>query len=147
MSTDHNSIAGLRILIVEDEALIVEEMADRLKWAGCEIVSTTDNGNAAIEAAMALRPDLILMDVRLKGEMDGIRVSELIQRQLLVPIVYLTAHSDHGTLQRVKASGASRLHSKALPHPQPDLRDRRGGPPLQDGAAARGESARPMRRS
>ncbi len=106
MSTDHNSIAGLRILIVEDEALIVEEMADRLTRAGCEIVATTDNGNAAIEAAIALRPDLILMDVRLKGEMDGIRVSELIQRQLSVPIVYLTAHSDHGTLQRVKASGA-----------------------------------------
>ncbi len=106
MSTDHNSIAGLRILIVEDEALIVEEMADRLTRAGCEIVATTDNDKAAIEAAIALRPDLILMDVRLKGDMDGIRVSELIQRQLSVPIVYLTAHSDHWTLQRVKASGA-----------------------------------------
>lgn len=107
MSTHVDSMAGLRILIVEDEALIVEEMADRLTRAGCEIVATTDNGEAAIEAAIALRPDLILMDVRLKGDMDGIHASEQIQRQLSVPIVYLTAHSDHGTLQRVKASGAS----------------------------------------
>ena len=47
------------------------------------------------------------MDVRLKGGMDGIHAAELIRRQLSVPIVYLTAHSDQGTLQRIKASGAS----------------------------------------
>jgi PAS domain S-box-containing protein len=92
---------------VEDEALIVEEMTDRLKRAGCEVIATPDTGEAAIEAALARRPDLILMDVRLKGEMDGIRAAELIHQSLSVPIVYLTAHSDHGTLQRVKASGAS----------------------------------------
>jgi PAS domain S-box-containing protein len=92
---------------VEDEALIVEEMADRLKRAGCQVVASTDNGEAAIEAAITRHPDLILMDVRLKGEMDGIRAAELIRRQLSVPIVYLTAHSDQGTLQRIKASGAS----------------------------------------
>jgi PAS domain S-box-containing protein len=107
MSTNLDAITGLRILIVEDEALIVEEMADRLTRAGCEVVATTDNGHGAIEAAITLRPDLILMDVRLKDDMDGIHASELIQRQLSVPIVYLTAHSDHGTLRRVKARGAS----------------------------------------
>jgi PAS domain S-box-containing protein len=107
MSSELDSINGLRILIVEDEALIVEEMSDRLSRAGSDVVATTDNGAAAIESAVALRPDLILMDVRLKGEMDGIRAAELIQRQFAVPIVYLTAHSDHGTLERVKASGAA----------------------------------------
>ena len=107
MSPTLDSISGLRILIVEDEALIVEEMADRLKRAGCQVVASTDNGEAAIEAAITRHPDLILMDVRLKGEMDGIRAAELIRRQLSVPIVYLTAHSDQGTLQRIKASGAS----------------------------------------
>jgi PAS domain S-box-containing protein len=106
MSRIPDSIAGLRILIVEDEALIVEEMADRLALAGCEIIATTDNGTEAIEAAVTLRPDLILMDARLKGDMDGIHASELIQRRFAVPIVYLTAHSDRGTLQGVKASGA-----------------------------------------
>jgi PAS domain S-box-containing protein len=107
MSSIPDSIDGLRIIIVEDEALIVEEMVDRLKRAGCVVVATPDTGEAAIEAAIARRPDLILMDVRLKGEMDGIRAAELIHERLSVPIVYLTAHSDHGTLQRVKASGAS----------------------------------------
>jgi PAS domain S-box-containing protein len=106
MSTIPDSIAGLRILIVEDEALIVEEMANRLTLAGCKIIATADNGTAAIEAAVTLRPDLILMDARLKGDMDGIHASELIQRRFSVPIVYVTAHSDRGTLQGVKASGA-----------------------------------------
>jgi PAS domain S-box-containing protein len=106
MSGIPDSIAGLRILIVEEEALIVAEMADRLTLAGCEIIATTDNGTEAIEAAVTLRPDLILMDARLKGDMDGIHASELIQRQFSVPIVYVTAHSDRGTLQGVKASGA-----------------------------------------
>ena len=107
MSSIPDSIDGLRILIVEDEALIVEEMIDRLRRAGGDVVAATDNGEAAIETAIALRPDLILMDVRLKGDMDGIRAAELIRRQLSVPIVYLTAHSDQGTLQRIKASGPS----------------------------------------
>ena len=106
MSRIPDSIAGLRILIVEDEALIVEEMADRLTLAGCEIIATTDNGTEAIEAAVTLRPDLILMDARLKGDMDGIHASELIQRRFSVPIVYVTAHSDRATLQGVKASAA-----------------------------------------
>ena len=67
---------------MEDEALIVEEMIDRLKRAGSDVVATTDDGEAAIETAIALRPDLILMDVRLKGGMDGIHAAELIRRQL-----------------------------------------------------------------
>lgn len=106
MSTIPDSIAGLRILIAEDEALIVAKMADWLTRAGCEIVATTDNGREAIEAAITLRPDLILIDTRLKGDMDGIRASELIRRRFSVPFVYVTAHSDRGTLQGVKASAA-----------------------------------------
>jgi AmiR/NasT family two-component response regulator len=54
------SIAGLRIFIVEDETLIVEEMADRLTRAGCKIIWTPDDGKGAIEAAVTLRPDLDL---------------------------------------------------------------------------------------
>jgi two-component system sensor kinase FixL len=107
MSSTLESLGALRIFIVEDEARIVEEMAERLVRAGYEVVGTSDNGEAAIEAAVALRPALILMAVRLQGAMDGIRAAELIQRRLSVPILYLTAHSDQGTLQRVKASGAS----------------------------------------
>ena len=106
MSDPQESVAGLRILVVEDEALIAEEISDRLTQAGCEIVAVIDNGNAAISAAVEFRPDLILMDVHLKGRMDGIEAVERIHERLKVPVVYLTAHSDHGTLQRAKASSA-----------------------------------------
>jgi len=59
-----------------------------------------------VEAALTLRPDLILMDVRLKGGMDGIRASELINEKMRVPVVYLTGDSDQKTLQRAKAASA-----------------------------------------
>jgi len=106
MSTAHQSIAGLRVLVAEDEGLIAEAICDRLTEAGCEVVATADTGVGAVEAALALRPDLILMDVRLKGDMDGIRASELVNEKMRVPVVYLTGHSDQKTLQRAKAASA-----------------------------------------
>jgi len=69
-------------------------------------VATADTGVRAVEAAVAVRPDLILMDVRLKGEMDGIRAVELINEKLRVPVIYLTGDSDQKTLQRAKAASA-----------------------------------------
>lgn len=106
MSTEHQSIAGLRVLVAEDEGLIVEAICDRLTEAGCEVVATADTGAGAVEATLALRPDLVLMDVRLKGEMDGIRASELINEKVRIPVVYLTGDSDRKTLQRAKAASA-----------------------------------------
>lgn len=106
MSYGPKSIAGLRVLVVEDEALIAEEIADRLTQVGCEILRIVDTGYAAVEAALSLRPDLILMDIRLKGELDGIQATDLIHQRFHVPVVYLTAHSDQATLQRAKASSA-----------------------------------------
>jgi PAS domain S-box-containing protein len=98
--------ARSRILIVEDEALIAEEISDRLGEYGYEMVGIVDTGAAAIEAAREQRPDLILMDIRLKGPLDGIEAAERIHEQMRVPIVYLTAQSDQDTLQRAKASSA-----------------------------------------
>ncbi len=106
MSPAHQSIAGLRVLVAEDEGSIAEAICDRLTEAGCEVVSTADTGVGAVEAALALRPDLILMDVRLKGDMDGIRASELVNEKMRVPVVYLTGDSDQKTLQRAKAASA-----------------------------------------
>jgi PAS domain S-box-containing protein len=98
------SIAGPRILVVEDEPRVAEEICDRLTRYGYEIVGVVDTGAAAIEAALARRPDLILMDIRLKGPIDGIDAAESINERMRVPVVYLTAHSDHKTLQRAKAT-------------------------------------------
>jgi PAS domain S-box-containing protein len=104
MSSTGVSIAGPRILVVEDEALIAEEICDRLSQHGYEMLGVVDTGEAAIEAALARRPDLILMDIRLKGPIDGIEAAERISERLRVPVVYLTAHSDQKTLQRAKAT-------------------------------------------
>jgi PAS domain S-box-containing protein len=104
MDTIRSSLKGLRILIVEDEALIAEVVSDRLIRAGCQVVGTADSGRAAIELATRLRPDMILMDVRLQGPTDGIETAATILQKLPVAIVYLTAHSDQETLQRAKAT-------------------------------------------
>jgi PAS domain S-box-containing protein len=105
-STEHRSIAALRILVAEDDGMVAEAICDRLTDAGVEVVARADTGAGAVEAALALRPDLILMDVRLKGDMDGIRASELINEKMHVPVVYLTGDSDQKTLQRAKAASA-----------------------------------------
>jgi len=106
MSAELRSIAALRILVAEDDGMVAEAICDRLTEAGVEVVARADTGAGAVEAALAQRPDLILMDVRLKGDMDGIRASELINEKMRVPVVYLTADADQKTLQRAKAASA-----------------------------------------
>ncbi|MGC1524209.1 MAG: response regulator [Steroidobacteraceae bacterium] len=106
MPSGQQSLAGLRVLVAEDEGMMVEAICDRLTDAGCEVVATADTGARAVEAAIAVRPDLILMDVRLKGDMDGIRAVELINEQMRVPVIYLTGDSEQKTLQRAKAASA-----------------------------------------
>ncbi len=91
-----------RILVVEDEAIIAEEIQDRLARLKFDVVGVEDTGPQAIEAVRRHQPDLVLMDIRLKGKMDGIQTAEEIRKQANVPIVYLTAHSDSATLQRAK---------------------------------------------
>jgi PAS domain S-box-containing protein len=104
--TNAQQFAGLRVLIVEDETMIAEEIRDRLQRVGCDIIAVTDTGAGAIEAAVTLDPGLILMDIRLKGSMDGIDAAEHITAIHHVPIVYLTAHSDRQTLERAKSNSA-----------------------------------------
>jgi PAS domain S-box-containing protein len=106
MSSERQSVAGLRVLLAEDEGVLSQAIGDGLTDAGYEIVANSDTGAGAVEAALRLRPDLILMDVGLKGDMDGIRASELINEKMRVPVVYLTGDSDHKTLLRAKSASA-----------------------------------------
>ena len=99
-------MGGGRILVVEDEALIAEEIRERVAAAGYTVVAVVDTGAAALQTVAVSRPDLVLMDIRLKGPMDGIEAAELIYDRFGVPIIYLTAHSDQGTLQRARARAA-----------------------------------------
>jgi len=106
MATSLSSVNGLRVLVAEDDGMIAEAICNRLTDMGCEVVATADTGAGAVEAALSTRPDVVLMDVRLKGDMDGIRASELINEKMRVPVVYLTGDSDQKTLARAKAASA-----------------------------------------
>ena len=92
------------ILIVEDEAVVAADLAGKLERAGYRSVGIAADGEDAVETAKTLAPDLVLMDIRLAGPMDGIKTAERIQSIRNVPIVYLTAHSDMTTLRRAAAT-------------------------------------------
>jgi len=91
-----------RILLVEDEGIIAEDLQTSLEEMGYEIVSVAASGEAAIERAEATHPDLVLMDVVLQGEMDGIEAANRIHISLNIPVIYLTAYADDKMLERAK---------------------------------------------
>jgi PAS domain S-box-containing protein len=89
-----------QILIVEDKAIIAKDIQATLEKAGYQVLGTASRGETAVRRAAKLQPDLILMDIRLKGKMDGIEASRRIREQHNIPIVFLTAHADEETLRR-----------------------------------------------
>jgi len=95
-------MAKANILIVEDEAIIASVIAAALKKFDFGVQEILSSGEAAVAAARRKQPDLILMDIRLQGAMDGISAAERIQEQMDVPIIYLTAYADEPTLERAK---------------------------------------------
>lgn len=97
-------MAHPRIMVVEDDSIIVMELETRLRSLGYDVCATSPSGEDAIEKVVELRPDLVLMDVRLKGEMDGVETAAAIRAHLDVPVIYLTAYADEDTLQRAKAT-------------------------------------------
>lgn len=90
------------ILIVEDERIIARDIATQLKHLGYTVVGMVDSGADAIASAAATKPDLILMDIVLQGDIDGIEAAQQIQSQFGIPVVYLTAYADRHTLERAK---------------------------------------------
>lgn len=88
------------ILIVEDEAIVAADLANKLEQLGYRVVDSTDTGEEAIRLAGKLRPSLVLMDIRLAGAMDGIEAAKAIRLEWNLPVVFLTAHSEWATLQR-----------------------------------------------
>jgi DNA-binding response OmpR family regulator len=91
-----------RALIVEDEALIAEELRERLSELGFSVIGAVDSADEGIEIATRECPDLVLMDIRLKGRKDGVQAALEIRQEVDVSIVYLTAHSDRLTVDRAK---------------------------------------------
>jgi DNA-binding response OmpR family regulator len=93
-----------RALIVEDETLIAEELRERLSRLGFSVIAAVGSAEEGIAIATRERPDLVLMDIRLNGEKDGVQAAHEIHQQVDVPVVYLTAYSDELTVDRVKQS-------------------------------------------
>ena len=90
------------ILVVEDERLVARDLQATLEDMGYRIPEITDKGELAIEKVAEMKPNLVLMDIRLAGEMDGIEAAEIITNNFNIPVIYITAHADENTLDRAK---------------------------------------------
>ncbi len=93
-----------KILIVEDEAAAAMHLKKYLESAGYHIVGQAFSGAQAVERARSLEPDLILMDIVLQGEMNGIEASEIIKSELNIPILFVSAYSDEAIITRAAST-------------------------------------------
>jgi diguanylate cyclase (GGDEF)-like protein len=125
---DTNATSGLdpsgadpiSILLVEDEGVIARDLEDTLIRLGYRISGIASEGAEAIEMARELHPQLVVMDVSLRGEVDGIEAACAIQQDAPVPVIFLTGHTDPETLQRAVSTGPLGYLTK--PFEETDLR-------------------------
>ncbi|MEO6862059.1 MAG: response regulator, partial [Microcoleus sp.] len=96
----------INILIVEDELLIAKNLSHKLEKLGYQIADIVSCGADAIQRAGEIKPDLILMDIVIKGDIDGIETAAIIHQELDIPIIYTTAYADDETLQRAENTGS-----------------------------------------
>jgi CheY-like chemotaxis protein len=95
-------MAKTRIMVVEDEGIVALNIQGNLEALGYDVPVVVASGEEAIEEAKRTRPDLVLMDIMLEGEMDGVEAAQQIRTRFDIPVVYLTALADDKTLERVK---------------------------------------------
>ena len=120
-AASHGAVgSGARILVVEDDGVLALNLADTLDELGYTVAGTATRGEEAIDLARHLHPQLILMDVGLAGQIDGIAAAEAIRDEHDVPVVFLTSHADEDTLQRATHADPSAYLVK--PFKAPDLR-------------------------
>jgi PAS domain S-box-containing protein len=93
---------SLKILVVEDERIIAINLKESLESLGYTVPAIAASGEKAIEKATEFRPDLVLMDIWLKGNIDGIEAAQQIWEHLKIPTIYVTGHSDQSTVERAK---------------------------------------------
>ena len=97
-------MATTKILRVEDEGIIVLDTQRRLLSLGYDVCAVAPSGEEAIKKAEEHKPSLVLMDIRLRGEMDGIEAAKEIRERFNIPVVYFTAISNKGTLEQAKTT-------------------------------------------
>ncbi|NBD32031.1 MAG: response regulator [Cyanobacteria bacterium] len=96
-----------KIFIVEDELIIAKSLARQLEKLNYDVVGTASSGEKALELIEQNPPDLVLMDIVIAGEMDGIETAKKIREKFDIPVIYLTAYSDEETLKRVQESSTA----------------------------------------
>ena len=101
---NNESSQNPRILVVEDEVIVSADLQDQLIKLGYQVAGSAVAGEEAITKANDLKPDLVLMDIMLKGQMDGIEAAKQIRDHLRVPVIFLTANSNDSILERAKIS-------------------------------------------
>lgn len=97
-------MAPKKILLVEDDDIIAKVEDWRLKNLGYEVAGRAISGAEAMELVVKTKPDLVLMDINIQGEVDGIDTAKMIKKGFSIPVVYVTSHSDGPTLDRAKAT-------------------------------------------
>lgn len=93
-----------RIVVVEDERIVALHLGQQLIKLGYQVVGTVASGKQALDKISELRPDVVLMDIHIEGELDGIETAARIPEELQIPVVYLTAYSEEATLARARAT-------------------------------------------
>lgn len=100
--TEHHEAIKAKILIVEDEAVIALDLESRLRQSGYKVIARVNSGEKALEVVEQDPPDLVLMDIVLKGPMDGIEAAGLIHSRWGIPVIFVTAYADQERLNRAK---------------------------------------------
>ena len=95
-------MAKANVLIVEDDRVVAKDIENSLKNLGFGVTAMVDSGEEALSVIKVRTPDLVLMDIVLKGEMSGIEAAGQIRSQFNIPVVYLTAYADEKILERAK---------------------------------------------
>lgn len=97
-------MSGFKVLLAEDESITALQIKNKLKSWNFDVVAVASSGEDAIKLALEKKPDIVLLDIVLKGKLDGIDAAEKIKDNLNIPIIYLTAFADESTMNRAKST-------------------------------------------
>lgn len=95
----------MRVLIVEDEVIIALDLVHQMKALGCDVISIVTSGEEALRVAETSPPDLVLLDIKIKGRYDGIFIAKELYRLYRIPIIFISAFSDEDTTEEAKIDG------------------------------------------
>lgn len=97
-------MSKINVFVVEDESIVSKDIQHSLKKIGYNVVGSASTGEKAIELIREEQPDIVLMDIMLKGNMNGIEAAEIIKNEMALPVIFLTAYADESTLSKAKIS-------------------------------------------